>query len=236
MDGGKAPRGTFVPVGLTTRQPPVGRWLAVTAVALVIVIAKPWSSPERSGGTPEGGATAGAPRNPAPAGTAAVPSTTTSTAGQIVAAFCLDPGTWLIASVERWRDQRIRVWRALEPAVAATGPDDASIPIVPVVSEGLTELGWCAPVVGVEKPGGPVDVAVWRRSSGGATPIVVDTSRPVSDRSPFGELYRPPGLGPSSKATSWLAGTYVFRYHEGDGRERWFAVAVEIRPRALVTP
>ena len=161
MDVGQAPRGTFAPVGLTARRPPVGRWLAITAVALAIVVAKPWSSPNAPRGAGADGAVTGGPvggpRNPSAAVPAAIPSTVAEGARQIVAAFCLEPSSWLIASVERWRDQRIRVWRALEPATAASGPDDPAIPIVTVVSEGLTELGWCAPVVGAERPAGPGD-------------------------------------------------------------------------------
>lgn len=237
MDGGRAPRGTFAPVAMAGRRPPVERWLAVVAVALVIVVAKPWPSPDGSDGP--GGAGVGAPTRSAPGALATTipsPSASLAAADVLVSAFCLDTRSWLVASVERWRDQRIRVWRALQPASAASGPDDPAIPIVPVVSEGLIELGWCAPVLGDERPSAPVDVAVWRRSAGGALPIVVDSSRPASDRSPLGELYRPPGGSPTSAAPSWAAGTYVFRWREHTGRNRWFAVVVEIRPRPTSAP
>jgi hypothetical protein len=127
--------------------------------------------------------------------------------------------------VERWRDQQIRVWRALEPATTATGPDDPAIPIIPVVSEGLTELGWCAPVRGGGRPSTPAVVTVWFRSAAQARPIVLAISRPIAGRSPFGELYRSP-----SRSTFWSSGTYVFRYEESDRRQHWFAIDVEIRP------
>jgi hypothetical protein len=236
MDGGRAPRGTFSPVALTNRRPPIERWLVIVVIALIVVLVKPW----QAAGPGDGGSVAGAPRADAPLATNRLlepsPSSTDSPANRAVAAFCLQPGSWLVASVERWRDQRIRVWRALSPASSARGPDDPSIPVVPVVSEGLTELGWCAPVSGPESPSAPVAITVWLRSVGGAAPIAVDSSRPASDRSALGELYRPPGRGPSSRAASWLPGTYVFRYREHDGRERWFAIAVEIRPRLSPTP
>ena len=236
MDGGRAPRGTFSPVALTNRRPPIERWLAVVLVALVLVLVKPWQTAGQGGN----GSAPGARRADASPATDRLlgpsPSSTDSPANRAVAAFCLQPGSWLVASVERWRDQRIRVWRALSPASSARGPDDPSIPVVPVVSEGLTELGWCAPVSGPELPSAPVEITVWLRGAGGASPIEVDSSRPASDRSALGELYRPPGRGPSSRAASWLPGTYVFRYREHDGRERWFAIAVEIRARLSPAP
>jgi hypothetical protein len=118
----------------------------------------------------------------------------------------------------------------LEPGTSAGGPDDPTIPDVSIVSEGLTELGWCAPIVGDERPVPPVDLTVWRRAAGSATPITLDSSRPATDRTPYGAMYRPPGKGPSSRATIWPDATYVFRYRDADGRERWFAIDVETRP------
>ena len=158
MDGGREPRGTFSPVALTNRRPPIGRWLAFAGVALVLVVAKPWQTDEAgSGGSATGATGPGAPVATDPRAEAS-PSSSASAAERAVAAFCLRPGSWLVASVERWRDQRIRVWRALVPANSARGPDDPSIPIVPITSEGLTELGWCAPVSGPESPSAPVAV------------------------------------------------------------------------------
>jgi hypothetical protein len=238
MDGGREPRGTFSPVALTGARPPIGRWLAVAGIALVLVVAKPWQTDE--GGSGGSGTGAGAPVAGAPVATNPLaersPSSSANAAEQAVAAFCLRPGSWLVASVERWRDQRIRVWRALAPANSARGPDDPSIPIVPVISEGLTELGWCAPVSGPESPSAPVTVTVWLRGTGGATLIALNLSQPAGDPSAFGALYRLPGPDAGSTAVPWLPGTYVFRYRESDGRERWFAIAVEIRPRLSPTP
>jgi hypothetical protein len=236
MDPGRGPRGTFSPVAFTDRPPPLGRWLALAAIALVLLLVKPWQ-PAGQGdeGSGAGGSRGNAPlaSNPGPA---PAPTSTESADRQAVAAFCLQPGAWLVASVERWRDQRIRVWRALTPASAARGPDDPSIPVVAVVSEGLTELGWCAPVSGEDIPSAPVAVTVWLRGPGAAGLIVVDSSRPDSGPSPFGDLYRPPSGSPGSRAASWSPGTYVFRYREHDGRVRWFAIAIEIRHPPIPVP
>jgi len=234
MDGGERPRGIFVPVALSSRRPPIGRWVAIVAIALVALIAKPWAVSDRP--TPgEGGARRDHSTPTVRPDVAAVPSPSDG-AGALVASFCLDPGSWLVASVERWRDQRIKVWRALEPAASARGPGDPTIPLVSFVSEGLTELGWCAPVIGTERPAAPVDVTVWRRTGGVASTLTVVSSRPLSGHSAFGDLYRPPSLLASSRGGTWSAGTYVFRYRENDGRVRWFAVEVEIRPEPSRAP
>ena len=232
MNGDGPAHGSFAPVSLTGRRPPIERWAVIFTITLVIVVAKPWQSPGDASGAGSPTAVTRPSADPAAVGT---PSNTDDPATAAVAAFCLNTRSWLIASVERTvghsGDQRIRVWRVLEPATSASGPDDPSIPDVSIVSEGLTELGWCAPIVGDEKPSPPVDMAVWLRSPTGARPITLDSSRPVTDRTPYGAMYRPPGRGPSSKAASWPNGSYVFRYREAGGRERWFAIEVEIRTR-----
>lgn len=232
MDGDGPTHGNFAPVQLTDRRPPIERWVVLGAIILVVVLGKPWQSSTSSSGAP---VTAEAPRSAAPEAIAS-PSAGDDPGALRVAAFCLNTRAWLVASVERTvghaGDQRIHVWRVLDPATAASGPDDSAIPIVSIVSEGLTELGWCAPIVGDEMPSQPVDLSIWLRAPTGARPITLDSSQPVTDRTPYGAMYRPPGRGPSSKAAQWPDGTYVFRYGEGDGRQRWFAIDVETRPVA----
>jgi hypothetical protein len=236
MDGAGPRHGNFAPVSLTNRRPPIERWVVIVAVVLGVVVAKPWQSP--NDGSSVDASTTSARRSPQPS---SVPTPTSSgDPGRLaVATFCLDTRTWLIASVERSferaSEQRIRVWRAFEPATAASGPDDPAIPIVSIVSEGLTELGSCVPTVADEVPGLPVRVDAWIRAPGATRPIALDSSRPVSDRSPYGAMYRPPGKGPSSKADWWPNGTFVLRYGEATGQERWFAIEVETRPLASPT-
>jgi hypothetical protein len=236
MGGDRAAHGSFEPVSLAGRRPPIERWAVIAAAILVIVVAKPWQSPGDGSGA-AGSTTVSRHATEPPAG--ASPAASDDPAAVTVAAFCLNTRSWLVASVERTvghaGDQRIHVWRVLEPAPAASGPDDPAIPDVSIVSEGLTELGWCAPIVGDEKPVPPVDLSVWLRAPGGARLVTLDSSRPASDHTPYGAMYRPPGKGPSSKAAAWPDGTYVFRYREGDGRERWFAIEVETRQLLRVT-
>ena len=237
MDGDGPAHGNFAPVNLTDRRPPIERWAVIATIILVIVVAKPWQSPEDRAGS--GGPTA-PPRPSAGASVAPSPSGSDDPAALRVAAFCLSTRSWLVATSERTvgnaGEQRIRVWRVIEPASAATGPDDPTIPEISIVSEGLTELGWCAPLLGDEGPSPPVDMTTWIRTPAGARPVMLDSSRPQSDRTPYGAMYRPPGKGPSSKAASWPDAVYVFRYHEADGRDRWFAIDVETRQVASPSP
>jgi len=201
-------------------------------IAVSLAVAKPWAAPDDDAANPVAGSRAlpTAAGAPGASAVAASPTIRLDNADSRLDPLCFGTNVWLVTYVERWQGQTDRVWRALEPALVASGPDDERIPVVGIYSSGVTQLGWCAPVVGGEKPSEPVDVAVWLRSTSGASPIVVHTTRPVSDHSPFSGLYQPPGRGPSSRAASWPDGTYVFRYRENDGRERWFAVEVEIRP------
>jgi hypothetical protein len=237
MDGEGPAHGDFVPVKLPGRRPPIERWAVIATVILIIVVAKPWQSPGEPSAT--GGPTA-PPRRSAEPVVNASSSAVDDPAALRVAAFCLSTRSWLVASVERTvghaGDQRIHVWRVVEPGTSASGPDDPAIPEVSIVSEGLTELGWCAPIVGSERPNPPVDMSTWLRTPSGTRQITLDSSRPVTDRTPYGAMYRPPGRGPSSKAASWPDGTYVFRYRQADGRDRWFAIDVETRPVASPVP
>jgi hypothetical protein len=237
--------GVFAPAALTSDHPPAGRWILLIAIGLAIAVIKPWDAmrPEdgRSASADAGAAPTMADEVPATAGTrstdpaASIPPTS---AGPLVAAFCLDPASWLVASVEVWRDQTVRVWRSLEPATAATGPDDPTIPVIPIVSEGVQQLGWCAPVVGAERPVGVATMDVWRVTAAGPVPAPMARSRPEGAASGFGALYAPPPARPERAAhlDAWPDGRFIFRHRSGDGRERWFAIELEQRARLDPVP
>ena len=249
--GGASDR-TFAPVALSNERPAVERWLTIVVIGLVIAVAKPWTWADAATSEGNGGPVHGLSSVPSrPTASATIKP---DSAGPAVAAFCLDPGGWRVASIELWRDQTIRVWRAFEPATMASGPDDPKIPIVGLVSEGVTELGWCAPAVGNDRPRRSAAVEVWRRSETKATPIRLVRSQPEVGDSAFGALYRPPALAsradvddvgtePVTTASlrpprlrSWIDGTYVFRYRETRGWERWFAIQVELRASTWTEP
>ena len=158
-------------------------------------------------------------------------------AGSAVTAICLNPASWRIATVERWRDQTIRVWRAIVPRTTATGPGDDRVPITSLVSEGVIELGWCAPVLGA-RIAGNADVEVWRRTAVGVSPVTMTSQRPGPGTSPYGALYGSPSAAPSTASASpaatvltlWNDGTYVFHQRAPNGDESWFGVDLEQRP------
>jgi hypothetical protein len=227
---GEPRSGTFAPTRLTSARPPVGRWLAVMVIFMAAAVAKPWAS-EPPGGPAIVQAAAGADATRERA--TPFPTVRLDSAGPLVASFCLDPVSWRIATIERWRDQTIRVWRAIEPLADASGPDDSRIPYYPVVSQGVTELGWCAPVVGPDRPVGLATVDAWQRTPVGLVAIRTSSTRSTGVGLSFGNLYEPPG---SPESGVWPDGGYVFRYREAAGRERWFAVEVELRPKPRTIP
>ena len=216
----------FAPTRLDSTRPPVGTWLAIVLAAVAIAVVKPWATEPPA--APSTGAVAEGRSVGATSDPAGLPSPTLrpDSAGPLVALFCLDPQSWRVATIERWRDQSIRVWRAIDPVGSASGPDDPRIPVFPVVSEGVTELGWCAPVVGADRPEGLAAIEAWHRTPDGPVAIPTTSTRATGAGTSFGGLYLPPG---EEDAGLWADGVYVFRHHEPTGRERWFAVEVELR-------
>jgi hypothetical protein len=159
-----------------------------------------------------------------------------------VATICLEPASWRTATIETWRDQTVRVWRAIDP-VPASGPDDPAIPIVPAVGNSVASIGFCAPVVGPDRPSGPVTVEAWRRepvagdgaspasgpvAAGAAEPVRIELRSivPAGSPSPFGALFGPPE---ADAGTGWPPGVVVFRYAPlagGPSAATWFAIEI----------
>jgi hypothetical protein len=196
---------------------------------LGLAIAKPWSGPDDGpSGSPSAPVdrTASGQRNgPAPLATS--PAADDASLDSAVEAICFNPLSWRVATVERWRDQTIRVWRAIEPRAAAIGPEDGRVPIMPLVSEGVIELGWCAPAGETVRMSGTAVVEVWRRTATGASPVTLTSQRPGPTTSPYGALYGSPA---APQAALWNDGTYVFHQRAPSGEESWFGVELERRP------
>jgi hypothetical protein len=178
----------------------------------------------------------------------------------LAASVCLGTDAWRIASVETWRlivageveVQQVRVWRAIAPIPAASGPLDPAIPRVVVAGTQVDALGWCAPGTGERPPRAPVVVTAWRISDDGliAHPVAVRRVAPIAGDTAFAALYREvidctfdaagfgqvgSGAGCSSSAGSrlaptWTAGQVIFRYASADGQTWWFGADVEILP------
>lgn len=140
----------------------------------------------------------------------------------LAAPVCLGAGAWQVASLESWRGRAVRVWRAIEPIAVATGPEDATIPSVPVAADTLAGLGWCAPSYGSEQPVGPARVLAWQVVDGTATALFLRQVQPVGGITPIAAIYLPVN-------GAWAAGRVVFRYQDtGTDLTVWFAADVNI--------
>lgn len=233
--GRLAPEQIGFPV--TPVRPPIAdRGLSIAGAlgALVIGIAllKPWGA---AGDTP----TPGPPRfvaTPIPAASARPKDDTPE---GLAGPVCLGAGSWRVASVETWRDQDVRVWRAIEPVVDASGPLDPMIPTVPLFGQEVQALGWCAPVYGPERPVGPVAVHGWFVLNGMAHELELRQVLPTRGTTMLAGLYVPispcPLGAPCAPAQTrfvtqrWETGRVVFRYEdEGAGATLWFGGDVEL--------
>lgn len=208
-----------------------GALWAVSALILIAIV-KPWGIGEPAVLTPERQAIS-------PTITPTPVPTIDQSADGLAASICLGPGSWRIVSLETWRTQDVRVWRAIEPVVDASGPLDPTIPSVPIVAVTLSALGWCAPAYGDGRPVGPASVTAWHVRDGIATELGLRRVQPTSGATPIAALYVPltrcsapatcAPLLPEPVPTSWSAGRVVFRYvDKGLARTQWLAADIEI--------
>ena len=221
-------QGPTEPVTVPGRNPAraVRQLVWTLAILIALAILKPWGSAPSS---PLGAAFPTVRPTPVVTPT---PRPTTET--DIVASFCLEPTGWRVYSAERWAGQGVRAWTAVDPVRFAADAGDPRIPIVPVVSQEVHAIGFCAPVSGAERP--PPD----------ATDRVYEVTTVEVDGQPVTRVVQmtptriePPGrasyLGASyvpRRGSTWASGVYVIRI-EGSGYSRWFGIRVEIvRPRA----
>ncbi|HET9346601.1 MAG TPA: hypothetical protein VFO05_12965 [Candidatus Limnocylindrales bacterium] len=209
-------------VGRTSWNPAVV--VGVIGLFVAVALLKPWEGPSEPGrasataSEPPRAAAVAPPRDRAPG-----PSRPGASA-VAVQAMCLNAFSWRTATIERWDDQTVRVWRALDMR-SATGPTDPDIDSAPAVGETVPAIGYCAPASGPDSPVGPAEVVAWRLDGDTATPVELRQVAPVGVVSEFGALFGPPDRG-----SSWPDGTYVFRHAAiGVGAERWFAVEVRTR-------
>lgn len=205
-------------------------WTVVALVAIAIL--KPWGE----------GSLATTYRPIAVAPTALLPTpvpTEDRTADGLASAICLGAGAWEIVSLETWRTQDVRVWRAIEPARAASGPADLAIPSVPVVAHEVAALGWCAPAFGPARPVGPATVTAWYVRDGVATDLGLRQVQPADATTALAALYVPlttcpeqtscAPLQPDPAPGPWVTGRVVFRYvDEGGMTDAWLAADLEI--------
>jgi hypothetical protein len=213
------------PVLQVRRRASVVPWVIVATAALVLAVLKPWGST----GTP------------VPSGTAeGSPAELDVRDDPDLLGRCHNTDAWLLSTVETSRGQTVRVLRVLSP-IASVEPDDPTIPRVVFGSERVTELGWCAPVVGPDRSPGVAEVQAWYVVAGHAQRVAIREDVPGGSAA-FGMLYRPP-QGASSDRTrgrptragppatpSWQSGIYVFTVRDTAGAVRSFAIDLEIIP------
>jgi hypothetical protein len=136
-----------------------------------------------------------------------------------------------VAATERWDIGQIRSWRAVD-AVAASGPLDPSIPVVPVVGQSVPALGYCAPIGGRDRPPPDARGSILRIAEDGeVSPVEVRRLDPPDETS-GGAIWAGPSLVAVNGLSSatWPVGRYVIRIATPDGRyERWIGLEV-LRP------
>jgi hypothetical protein len=211
------------PVGAPKTPFAVRRLVVATLAVLLLAIIKPWGAPAADPQTAARSTAAPPPRDER---RTAPP--TPSRGSRVAIDYCFEPGSWRVATVERWGEQVVRVWRAVDP-VAATVPTDPGIPVSPVFADAVPEIGFCAPAVGPDQPSSPAVVTVWRVEGRRSSPLAVRQLRPGPGRPiEFGAMYAPVE-GRSAAATAWTDGRYVFRYRAlGRAATRWFGVDIHI--------
>jgi len=142
-----------------------------------------------------------------------------------------------VFSVETHAGQPVSSWVPVEP-VAATGPRDTTIPIVRIVADRVSALGFCAGMdAGVRRPITTVDA--WAVSARGAL-VPVDLA-PLAAWTPpdpdAGRVFlESDGFG--SVSGGWAAGDYVFVVRHGPvatGGD-WFGVRIVVSPSAAAAP
>ena len=238
------------PIRFESRLPGRGRAPIVPIAALVLLVGIAALTAEPGSGPPaDRGAAA---TDVAAIAAAASPSPSEPGPDAGVTAICLDPASWRTATIETWRDQTVRVWRAIDP-VPASGPNDPAIPIVPAVGSRVAAIGFCAPVVGPNRPTGPVSIQAWRREAtpgdgpnpspgpgagrgASAVPLDLRSAIPTGSPSPFGALFAAPD--PAAAGSGWGPGIVVFRYSPVDGGgsapvATWFAIEVSLTDAAV---
>ena len=216
-------------VARVARRGPGSLVVAVVVVAAFVVgLVRPWDwlGPTASGGAGDEpgavglqagpGDTRGTGDTPGPAspGDGAPGDMPAGVSGGSEAApyrspTCASPLGWRAATIETWTGRQARVWTAAE-AVRATGPEDATIPFRPIVSEMVTAIGWCAPVAGADRPPLAATAALFRLGASGlADEIPYERLEPATPDA-MGELLIPPAQS-VGRRPAWPPGLYVIR-------------------------
>jgi hypothetical protein len=220
-----------------------GLAVAAAAVFLALAILKPWGAIpgfDASGAPDEAGGRGGRPA-PVPGASQSLPSPSPSEDPRAdLERHCPQPSGWRVFAHEHWSGGVVRSWKSLSPVRAASGPLDPTIPLIPVTSQQVPLLGYCAPWQGPDEPPNDATLTVWRVAADQTGSPIAELQRlqrvlPLTATS-LGALYAPPSTGGAPPvrgplaSSSWPAGTYVFELADGAGFQRWWGVQVSITP------
>ncbi|MGH2408025.1 MAG: hypothetical protein ACRDF7_08115 [Candidatus Limnocylindrales bacterium] len=208
-----------------------GPWSLVIVAFLLVTIAilKPWAGGGPAAGP--GGADSGplADRGPITAGPSPSPEPTLSP-DELAILRCNAPLGWRTYAWETWRGETIRHFIALEPLAAASidGGLDPRIPVVPLIGEAITAIGYCAPVDDPSPPPPGTTVAIWRVDQSGA--LSTPPALRIEPTQPSGQmaLYAYRDAQAANRRPAWPQGHYLFSIAgpSGSDWQRWFAVEV----------
>lgn len=191
--------------------------LVVAGLLVASAVTKPWEAlaPVPAGAVdPAGAATAprGGPGGAAPGADPTADATSGDAPSTATSPACASPQSWRTATIESWFGRMARVWSAVE--VGEHALEDPSLPFEPVIAERITAIGWCAPVVGPDRPPVAARGTLWRLGDEGmtlASYVRLEPERPNA----LGELWGPPpGTGP------WEPGRYVIELRTPSGSWR----------------
>jgi len=125
----------------------------------------------------------------------------------------------------------LRRWLEVPPLTDATGPDDARVPFVTIVSVRITGIGYCPPPGGGDEPPKGSQLQAWSvGEGGGATPLTLQRVNLAVPMALDVAVYIPAGED-ATGAGRWAPGRYVFAVASPNGAySRWFGVEIRTPP------
>lgn len=197
------------PLGTRAGSRAAAVMLVAVAVAIAVALVKPWGS----GPLGSDGATSQEPDTFAPGPSSAqslVPSTPDPDDGS---STCNAPVSWRTATIESWFGRLARVWTAAEFGSEAV--DDPGLEFVPIISERVMAIGWCAPGIGPERPPLAARGRLWADGPDGLVIVPVVRLEPAAPNA-LGELWAPVGR-PGASDAAWPPGRYVIELRTPTG-------------------
>jgi hypothetical protein len=233
-------------------SPAVPIFTFLIGILLGAAVVKPWDLVFPPAQAPVGHAS---PTTAGASAPLAATSPTTSPAAPPVPAECIFAGGWRVfalaqpdrlggdvstarpepsGSPARFADigNPLRRWLEVEPLHDASGPEDARIPFVTIVSNRIGGIGYCPPPDGSDGPPAGAGFESWQLDETGtanAWPL-----RPVT-LGPDSTIEVPVYIGaepPEARNERWPPGRYVFAVDRGDpgAYSRWFGVEIRTPP------